>query len=252
MDSTPLYLVFFVTLALSFFFALSGLGAAALLVPIFHWFGFPINTAKSVALLANAVSLSAATFDNFRSGRIDLKLGIPIIVFSFLFAPVGAYVSTFIDIELIMWMFAAFLVFAGTNALIPRASKKKTDHDRHPNVLYLSVIGALAGLLSGLLGIGGGGIISAFMLWLGCKARKIAVITALAVPFSSFSGFFTYAVGGYISWSILATVAVAALLGGFAGNKTMHSILPEKFIKHAIGFVSLLFAAKIVFDLTAS
>lgn len=251
MDSTALYIVFFVTLALSYFFALSGLGAAALLVPIFHWFGFPLNTAKSVALLANTVSLSAATFDNFRSGRIDVKLGIPIIVFSFLFAPLGAYVSRFIEKGLIMWLFAAFLVFAGTNALIPRKPRNKTDQDRHPKMFYLSVIGAFAGLLSGLLGIGGGGVISALMLWMGCNAKKIAVITALAVPFSSFSGFIAYAIGGHISWPVLATVAVAALLGGFAGNKTMHSVLPEKVIRHIIGFVSLLFAAKIIFDLTA-
>lgn len=120
MDSMSLFLIFFVTSGLSYFFALSGLGAAGLLVPIFHWYGFPINTAKSAALLANTVSLSAATFDNFRSKRIDVRLGAPIIVFSFFFAPLGAYVSTFVGKDLVMWLFAAFLIFAGVNALVPR------------------------------------------------------------------------------------------------------------------------------------
>lgn len=249
MDSTPLSLIFIVTLGLSYFFALSGLGAAGLLVPIFHWFGFPINAAKSAALLANTVSLSAATFDNFRSKRIDVKLGVPIIVFSVLFAPLGAYVSTYIEKDLIMGLFAAFLVFAGINALIPREAQDKFDQDRHPNISYLSVIGAFAGFLSGLLGIGGGGVIAASMLWMGCNAKKITVITALAVPFSSFSGFIAYAMGGHMSWPILATIGVAALLGGYAGNKTMHSVLPDKFIKYTIAFVSVLFAVKIVFDL---
>lgn len=249
MDSTTLYAIFFVTFGLSYVKALSGLGAAGLLVPIYLWFGFPINTAKSAALLANTVSLSAATFDNFRAKRIDVKLGIPIIIFSFLFAPLGAYVSTFIEKELIMWLFATFLIFAGINALIPRGTKAKSDKDRHPHIFYLSVIGTFAGLISGLLGIGGGGVISASMLWMGCNAKKIAVITAFAVPFSSFSGFITYAIGGHISWAILSTVSVAALLGGYTGNKTMHSILPEKFVKYALGFVSLLFAAKIIFDM---
>ena len=87
------------------------------------------------------------------------------------------------------------------------------------------------------------------MLWLGCNAKKVAVITALAVPFSSFSGFIAYAIGGHISWHILATIGVAALLGGFAGSKTMHSVLPDKFVKYTIAFVSLTFAAKIAYDM---
>jgi uncharacterized membrane protein YfcA len=88
------------------------------------------------------------------------------------------------------------------------------------------------------------------MLWLGCRAKKITMITALAVPFSSFSGFLTYAAAGAISWPLIGTVGAAALLGGYAGNKTAHSYLPDKVIKYTIGIMSLLFSAKIIFDLT--
>ncbi len=249
MDSTSLVAVFFVTLGLNYFFALSGKGAAAFQMPIFVWLGFPVNTAKSVALFANTISLGTATIDNFRAKRLDLKLGMPIIIFSFLFAPVGAYLSTFIERNILMWMFAVFLLYAGTSALMPKKPNSKSCHDRHPKVVYLSLIGAIAGLVSGLLAVGGGGVIAALMLWLGCKAKKIAVITALAVPFSSFSGFITYAIGGYISWSLIGTVGAAALLGGYAGNKTAHSFLPDKVIKYVIGIMSLLFAIKIIFDL---
>jgi hypothetical protein len=252
METIPLYWVFFLTLGLSYFFALSGMGAATLLMPIFHSLGYPINTAKSVALLANGLSLSAATFDNLRSGRIDLKLGLPIILFSVVAAPVGAYLSTFIDKNLILWLFVAFLVFAGISALLPEKEKKAGDQDARPKIVTLSIIGTVAGLMSGMLGIGGGGIISALMLRMGYHAKKIAVITALAVPFSSFSGFFTYAAHGHISWPIVATVATAALLGGYAGNKTMQTALPEKLIKRAIGILSLLFAAKILYGLLIS
>lgn len=252
MEIIPLYWVFLLTLGLSFFFALSGLGAAILLMPIFHSLGYPINTAKSVALLANGLSLTAATVDNVRAGRIDLKLGIPIIICSFVFAPVGAYVSTLIDVKLILWLFAAFLIFAGTSALIPQKQTSADYQDKRPTVLALCMIGTVAGLLSGMLGIGGGGVISALMLRMGSNAKKIAVITALAVPFSSFSGFFAYAVGGHISWPVVATVAAAALLGGVAGNRTLQSVLPENLIKRAIGIVLLLVAAKILYGLLVS
>jgi uncharacterized membrane protein YfcA len=211
----------------------------------------PINSAKSVALLANTISLSAATFDNFRAKRLDLKLGLPIIIGSFVFAPVGAYISTFIDRDMLMWMFAIFLIYAGISALIPKKTNAKNRHDRYPKFVYLAVIGAIAGLVSGLLAVGGGGIISALMLLMGCKAKKVSMITALAVPFSSFSGFVTYAAGGHISWPVLGTVAAAALLGGYLGNKTAHAILPGRVIKYAIGILALVFAVKIIFDLTS-
>lgn len=249
MDNISLYAVFFVTLGLNYFFALSGKGAAAFQIPIFIWLGFPVNTAKSVALLANTISLSTASLDNYRSNRLDLKLGLPIIVFSFLFAPVGAYLTTFIERNILMWMFAVFLLYAGITALLPKKPNSKTCHDRHLKFVYLSIIGAIAGLVSGLLAVGGGGVIAALMLWLGCKAKKITTITALAVPFSSFSGFLTYAIGGHISLPVISTVAVSALIGGYAGNKTAHSLLPDKFIKYSIGLLSIVFAAKIIFDL---
>lgn len=248
-DNISLYAVFFITLGLNYFFALSGKGAAAFQMPIFVWLGFPVNTAKSVALFANTISLSMATLDNFKSSRLDLKLGIPIIIFSFVFAPVGAYLSTFIERDILLWMFAVFLLYAGTSALMPKKTGSKTCHDRHPKFVYLSIIGAIAGLVSGLLAVGGGGVIAALMLWMGCKAKKITMITALAVPFSSFSGFVTYAVGGYISWPLLATVGAAALVGGYAGNRTAHSFLPDKFIKYTIGILSIVFAIKIIVDL---
>ena len=173
----------------------------------------------------------------------------PIIAGSFAFAPIGAYLSTFIQRNAVLWMFAIFLIYAGTSALIPKKVNAKTCHDRHPKIVYLSVIGGIAGLVSGLLAVGGGGIISALMLLMGCRAKKVSMITALAVPFASLSGFVTYAIGGHISWSVLATVGVAALLGGYFGNKTAHSILPDKVIKYAIAILSIVFAFKIIFDL---
>lgn len=244
--------VFLMTLALSYFMALSGLGAAALLVPVYLWFGFPINTAKSFALFANIFSLVAATFDNLRSQRIDVWLGLPIIVSTILFAPVGAFVSTLIEPQVMIVLFAAFLISVAVNALIPkkkgRAENDRIDQDKHPRLFQLVGIGSIAGLFSGLLGVGGGGVIASLMLWLGSNAKKIAVITALAVPFSSFSGFLTYAFAGCVPWIVLAVIGVAAAAGGYAGNKTLHAFLPERLVKYLLAIVSLVFAQRILYD----
>lgn len=239
------------TAALSYFKALSGLGAAGLLVPVYVWLGFSINEAKAYALFANATSLSGATLDNFQARRIDLKLGLPIIVASVLFAPVGAYISLFFSAEVMMALFAAFLVFVGVNALRQKPKRDAQDScdDIHPKLAQLLGIGVAAGLFSGLLGVGGGGVIAALMLWMGCNAKKVAVITALAVPFSSLSGFLSYSVGGYTLWLYILVIGVAAAIAGYAGNKTMHGFLSERLVKSLIGVVSLMFAAKLIYDI---
>lgn len=240
--------LFLLTAGLSFFKALSGLGAAGLLIPIYLWLGLTINEAKAYGLFANATSLSGATFDNFRSGRIDLKLGLPIIVSSMLFAPLGAYFSLFIPREVMMALFAAFLLYVGINALWPRkrTADESCSEDRRPQIHHLVGIGIAAGLFSGLLGVGGGGVIAPLMLWMGCQAKKVAVVTALAVPFSSLTGFASYAIAGHSSWPLIAVIGVAAIIGGYAGNRTMHGFLPGRVVKYLVGFVSLLFAVKII------
>lgn len=243
-----LLLIFFITLGLSYFKALAGLGAAGVLMPILHWMGLPINAAKSAALLGNTISLGAATLDNLHAKRLEWKLGLPIIVSSILLAPLGAYLSTYVGREWIMGMFAAFLLFAGTNALVPR-HQKQPGKERHPRIIVLLLIGGVSGFVSGLLGIGGGGVISAAMLWRGCNPKKIMVVTALAVPFSSFSGFLAYAAGGHIAWPLLLTVASASLIGGVAGNKTSHMHLSKRTIKLTMGIVSLIVATKIIYTL---
>jgi uncharacterized membrane protein YfcA len=243
--------VVLLTAALSYFKALTGLGAAGLLVPVYMWLGFSINEAKAYALFANATSLSGATLDNFQARRIDLKLGLPIIVSSVLFAPVGAYISLFISAEVMMALFATFLIYVGINALRPRPKRNAlgTADDIHPNLAQLLGIGVAAGLFSGLLGVGGGGVIAALMLWMGCDAKKVAVITALAVPFSSLSGFISYSIGGYAVLPYILAIGVAAAIAGYAGNKTMHGFLSERLVKYLIGIVSLLFAAKLIYDI---
>lgn len=246
-----LFAFLLVSAGLSFLKALSGLGAAGILVPIYLWLGLSINEAKAYGLLANATSLTGATFDNLRAGRIDWKLGLPIIVASTLFAPIGAYLSLFIPKELMMGLFAAFLVYVGINALRPRkkSAGEGSQDGRRPMLLQLIGIGVAAGLFSGLLGVGGGGVIAPLMLWLGCEAKKVAVITALAVPFSSMTGFFSYAIAGHSAWVLIIVIGTAAAIAGYAGNRTMHGFLPERAVKYLIGVLSLLFATKIISDM---
>jgi len=97
----------------AFIFSLGGVGAAIILIPILISFGIPIGIAKPVGLFYNTVSLTGASISNIRNKRLDFKVGIPIIIFSFLFAIVGAWISQFIPKKIILILFIGFLFFSG-------------------------------------------------------------------------------------------------------------------------------------------
>ena len=106
-------LIFGISLVAAFIFALGGIGAAIILIPIMVWMGIPITTAKPVGLFYNTVSLAGASISNIKNKLLDFKTGIPIIVFSFLFAAVGAYSSKFVSQKIVLLIFIAFLIFSG-------------------------------------------------------------------------------------------------------------------------------------------
>ena len=129
--------------------------------------------------------------------------------------------------------------------------KKKqgsTFRDDKPYV-YLSIIGVIAGLLSGMLGIGGGGIISPLMLMLGFNPKKITTITAFVVPFSSFSGFLTYWSMGNINWELLIYVSIAGIIGATLGTMIMHKKLNPKTVKKILAVILLLMAIKMLYNI---
>jgi uncharacterized membrane protein YfcA len=228
----------------AFIFSLGGVGAAIILIPILISFGIPIGIAKPVGLFYNTISLTGASISNIRNKRLDFKVGIPLIIFSFLFAIAGAWISQFIPKKIILILFIGFLIFSGCMFLFYKKNVQNSYREDKPYVA-LSAIGAFAGLLSGMLGIGGGGIISPLMLMLGFNPKKIATITAFVVPFSSFSGFLTYWAMGNINWKLLVIASVAGIAGATLGTMFMHKRLNPKTVKKILAVILLLMAIKL-------
>ncbi len=239
-------LIFIISFVAAFIFSLGGIGAAIILIPILVSLGIPINIAKPVGLFYNTVSLSGASINNIKNKRLDFKIGIPIIISSFLFAIAGAYISKFIANEIILYLLIGFLLFSGFMFLFHKKKEQNSYREDTP-YFQLTMVGALAGLLSGLLGIGGGGIISPLMLMLGFNPKKIAAITAFVVPFSSFSGFLTYWAIGDVDWHILIIASVAGIIGASLGTAFMHKRLHADLVKKILAVILLLMAVKLIY-----
>ena len=231
---------------LSFVFALGGVGSAVALIPSLTWMGVPLNLARPVGLFVNAVSMLGATYSNIREKRLDFRLGLPIIAASVLMAPVGAWVSHLISTRLVLLVFICFLLFSGLMMIFFKGAKYADQYREDRPVTGPFLVGVAAGFVSGMLGVGGGGLISPLMILQGFNPKRVATVTAFAVPFSSLSAFAAYAAMGSVSVRLLVFAGLAAWGGGTLGTGVMHRRLRAASVKRFLGCVLLLMALKLI------
>ena len=229
---------------LSIVFSIGGVGSAVAIVPVMGWLGIPLMTAKPAGLFINTLSMLSATLKNIKHGKLDHRFGLPILIVATAMAPLGAYAGKFIPKVYVLWVFVAFLLYSGTMMIFFRPRRRESGGN---HIVEGSLIGGIAGFLGGLLGVGGGGIISPALIMLGYEPKKVAATTALVVFFSSLSGFLTYWGMGTLDWKLLLWVSIPAIAGGWLGTHLMHFKMSSEQVKKVIGVIMYLIALKTLF-----
>ena len=242
------YILYFsLTLGFSALFSMGGIGAAIALVPLFNLVGLPINLAKAIGLFINTSSTVTASVMNFRRGVLNVKATLPLVVAILLATPLGAWLSQYVNEVWVKWLLVAFLMTSGTLLLF----QKREARFRFRSPVLLAALGGSVGIISGLLGVGGGSLLIPMLILLGYNAKDAGVAVSMVIPFSSFGAFATYLSFTEMDWPLLGIVTIAAILGGYLGNRIMHFKLSPAQVKKLIGVVLYLLAAKITYGLLA-
>jgi uncharacterized protein len=116
-------------------------------------------------------------------------------------------------------------------------------------ILSLIIIGLLAGMLSGLVGVGGGIImVPLLILFLGFSQHQAqgTSLTVLVVPVTALS-VFNYYKAGYINWKYALVIAVFFVIGGYFGSKFAVSI-DQKTLKKIFSVVLIIVAGKMLLE----
>jgi len=238
-----------ITLIFTTLLTIAGVGAAFILIPVFITLGIDLHVAMATALLLNSIAMMFASFRFVQKKLIAWNFAIPILIVATALSPVGAYVSKGLDRDLLLWLFVGFLLFAASMMLFYESRQKKGDGPHIRQVVYGVLVGAFAGFLGGLLGVGGGNFIVPVLVWLGLEPKKASATTSFIVIFSSFSGFLAHASLGNISIPLLGFTALGSALGALIGSWLMTERLKQKQIKMTIGIVLLVIAAKMIWNL---
>lgn len=198
---------------MAFLYASVGHGGASGYLALMAIFGTSPTLMKSSALILNVFVSLVAFVQYYRAGHFRLNLFWPFAAASVPMSYIGATLP--ITDSLYKKLLAVALAIAIARMLFQPVDKKDTK----PVVLWLSLaIGAGIGLLSGMLGIGGGIILSPVILLLGWgRVKETAAVSALFIFVNSMSGLYGLFQKGFEPNTQLTSWLIAALVGGFLG-----------------------------------
>ena len=114
-------------------------------------------------------------------------------------------------------------------------------------IIALIVIGLLAGVLSGIMGVGGGVVMIPLMiLLLGFNQHQAqgTSLAVLAVPVT-FLAAYNYYNAGFVNWKYAAVIAVFFVVGGIAGSK-LAVTLDQKTLRRIFGGILFVISIKML------
>jgi uncharacterized protein len=116
------------------------------------------------------------------------------------------------------------------------------------NMLLYILLGLLAGILSGLVGVGGGVFLSpALVIWFGMSQHQAQGTTlALLVPPIGILAAWTYYQQGYVDVKVAAFICIGFVIGGFLGANLAVGI-PNAILEKIFGGVIMAIALKMIF-----
>ncbi len=115
--------------------------------------------------------------------------------------------------------------------------------------IILIVIGLLAGILSGLVGVGGGILmIPLLIMFLGLTQHQAqgTALFAMLPPIGILAAM-NYYKEGFVKWEYAAVMALTFVVGGYFGSKLSIS-LPDQIVRKVFGVIMLIGAIKLIFS----
>jgi uncharacterized membrane protein YfcA len=216
---------------------LFGVGGGFLIVPTLVLMGLPIHKAIGTSLACITISALSSAYTHIRRRAVIYKVVLIKETFSMPFAVVGAYISSFLPEKILRMVFAVLLLYLAYT-LVRERSRACRENTVEVNYRRVPVVGILAGLTSGLLGISGGILnVPLFHTYIGLPMRYAVGTSSLSLFFTALAGTIAHYRLGQVSLSTALLLAPGLITGAHFGAKTVHSINPAKI---RLGFAILL------------
>lgn len=243
MEYSTLFFLFILAI-IAFLYSSVGHGGASGYLAVMAIFGIAPALMKSSALVMN-LSVSIISFIGFyRAGHFKWKLFFPFAIGSIPMAYLGGMMK--ISDSIYKHILAVCILIS----IIRLLYQFKDSEQKHSIPLWAGLLaGGLIGLLSGMIGIGGGIILSPLMLILRwATLKQTAAVSALFIFVNSLSGLFGQLQNGGIQLTQnLQFAIVATILGGLLGSYLGSQKFNTQTLRYLLAVGLVIASAKLLF-----
>ena len=225
---------------------LLGGGGSILTVPLLAYVaGLDPKQAIATSLLVVGVTSAVGAVTHARAGRVRWKVAAVFGAAAMVGAYTGGRLARFVPGNILLIAFSMIMIFAAMAMLRGRKDLGDESAGRLP-VAKIVLQGATVGLISGLVGAGGGFLLVPALALLGGLPMPAAVGTSLVViSMQSFAGFAGHLSGESIDWKLAGMVTAAAVIGSVIGGRLTDYVEPTT-LRKAFGWFVLAMAALVL------
>ena len=231
----PWLLLWCLMFAVAVVFSMLGQGGGTLYTPIQVLFGIDFHVAATTSLFLIMMTSLSATLVFRKAHKVDWPLAVVLESVTASGGFVGGLGSGWFSEQTLTWLFAVVVAFAAVFIIrtyppswagVPKWVRWyhwRRHYDGQiymVNLLLALPFSFLAGMLSGMVGVGGGILkVPLLVLLLGIPMDIAVGTSALMVGITALGGFSGHLVAGHWHWRLSLVLAVAVFLGGQIGAR---------------------------------
>jgi uncharacterized membrane protein YfcA len=204
-------------LAVGLVLGMLGAGGAILTLPMLVYaVGLEPRSAIATSLFVVGSTSLVGTVVNARARTVEWRTGLVFGAAAMAGAFTGGRLSSFVPAPVLLTVFAVVMLVTATAMLKGRAEPLPSA--KRPAIGRVVPLGAGVGILSGLVGAGGGFLIVPALAIFGRMPMAKAVATSLfVIALQAFAGFAGHVAHATLAWSVIAVVTSASVVGMLVG-----------------------------------
>jgi uncharacterized protein len=225
---------------------LLGGGGSILTLPILTYVvGMATKPAIASSLFVVAVTSAIGVIAHARAGRVRWRTGVLFGSSGMVGAYAGGRLARYVPGDVLMLLFAAMMVATAIAMIRGRRGKPETEARELP-IGKVLLEGVVIGMVTGVVGAGGGFLVVPALVLLGGLPMEAAVGTSLVViSMKSFAGFYGHLGHVTVDWPMTLAVTGAAIVGSFGGGALAGKIPPAA-LRKGFGVFVLAMAALVL------
>lgn len=226
---------------------LLGGGGSIVTVPLLAYVaGMDAKQAIATSLLVVGVTSTIGAISHARAGRVQWRTGLIFGAAGMAGAFGGGLLARFIPGTVLLIGFAVMMIATAVAMLRGRTNVDGSEAGNRLPVPKIIAEGLVVGLVTGLVGAGGGFLVVPALALLGGLPMPIAVGTSLVViAMKSFAGLGGYLSSVQINWTVALAVTAAAVVGALVGARLTAKVNPDA-LRRAFGWFVLAMSSVIL------